>query len=311
MSETERVLRRLKLSDLRLLQAVVEWGGMSKAAAHLNISQPAVSKAITSLEHTLGVRLLDRTSSGVEPTEFGEALLSGGIAVFDELKQSLGRIEFLSDPNGGQVRIGCSEAGAAAFVPAVIERFSRRRPRVAFQVTTADPVTLVERELPQRTVDLAICAIPKGKLTTEFDVVGLFDDRHVVMASKHSKWARMRRITLANLAEEAWVLPPSMSEPGRLIADVFRRTNVKPPHRSVAAFSIPLCLHLLATGRYVAMLPKLVADLNAHLPLKILPVAFPAIERSVGIMTLKGRSIGPATKLFVECAMELAANLDQ
>ena len=162
MSDPERVLRRLKLSDLRLLQAVVEWGGMAKAAAHLNISQPAVSKAMGTLEHALGVRLLDRTSRGVEPTEFGKALLSGGTAVFDELKQSLGRIAFLCDPNVGQIRIGCSEAGAAGFVPAVIERFARRRPRVAFHVTTTDPVTLVERELAQRRVDLAICAIPRG-----------------------------------------------------------------------------------------------------------------------------------------------------
>src|SRR5688572_19038732 len=99
MADIERMLRRLKLSDLRLLQATVEWGGMAKAAAHLNISQPAVSKAIGTLEHALGVRLLDRTSKGVEPTEFGQALLNGGIAVFDELKKSLGRIEFLSDPN--------------------------------------------------------------------------------------------------------------------------------------------------------------------------------------------------------------------
>ena len=68
MVTNDPVLRRLKLSDLRLLDAVIEHGGMAKAAAHLSISQPAVSKAIAALEVTLGVRLLDRSPSGVEPT---------------------------------------------------------------------------------------------------------------------------------------------------------------------------------------------------------------------------------------------------
>jgi DNA-binding transcriptional LysR family regulator len=309
MPEIESTLRRLKLSDLRLLQAVVEWGSMAKAATHLNISQPAVSKAVAALEHALGVRLLDRTSKGVEPTMFGEALLSGGTAAFDELKQSLGRIHFLSDPDGGLLRIGCSEAGAAGFVPTVIERFSRDRPRVTFEVITVEPVALLGRELPQRTIDLAICAIPRGKPGTEVEIVPLFDDRHVIMASNRSRWARLRKVTLADLAKGAWVLPPATSEPGRLIVEAFRRANVEPPRQSVAAFSVPLCLNLLATGRYVAMLPEVMAQLSGHLALKVLPVPFPAVARPVGAVTLKGRSIGPLTRLFIECAKEVAADL--
>lgn len=309
MSDIESTLRRLKFSDLRLLQAVVEWGGMAKAARHLNISQPAVSKAIATLEHALGVRLLDRTTKGVEPTIFGDALLSGGIAVFDELKQSLKRIKFLSDPDGGFLRIGCSEAGAAGFVPTVIERFSRGRPRVAFEIVTGDPVTLVGRELPQRTVDLVICAVPRAKSDTEVEITPLFQDRHVVMASEKSRWARLRKITLADLAKDAWVMPPASSEPGRLIVDAFRRAHVEPPQQSVAAFSVPLCLHLLASGRYVAMLPEVMAQLSSHLSLKVLPVTLPAVARPVGIVTLKGRSIGPLTKRFIDCARETAAEL--
>jgi DNA-binding transcriptional LysR family regulator len=72
MPDTDRALKRVKLSDLRLLQAVIERGGMAKAAAHLNLSQPAVSKSIATLEHAIGVALLDRTAKGVTPTAFGE-----------------------------------------------------------------------------------------------------------------------------------------------------------------------------------------------------------------------------------------------
>src|SRR5882724_8825506 len=118
MDVDDRVLRRVKLSDLRLLQAVAKWGSMARAAATLNISQPAVSKAIKALEHTLGVPLLDRRRQGIEPTIYGQALLKGGTAVFDELLQSLRQIEHLSVPGAGHLNIGCTEVGAASFVPA-------------------------------------------------------------------------------------------------------------------------------------------------------------------------------------------------
>src|SRR5215204_4786436 len=109
----DHILRRLKLSDLRLFHAVVHWGGMAKAASHLNISQPAVSKAVAALERTLGVRLLERHPQGVDPTMYGHALLRGGIAVFDELQQSVKEIGFLADATAGELRIGCTEPLAA------------------------------------------------------------------------------------------------------------------------------------------------------------------------------------------------------
>src|SRR5260370_21052102 len=86
--------RRLKLRDLHILMVVVQRGSMAKAARDLAISQPVVSKAIADLEHTVGVSLLDRTRHGVEPTQYGRALLKHGIAIFDELKQSVREIEF-------------------------------------------------------------------------------------------------------------------------------------------------------------------------------------------------------------------------
>jgi DNA-binding transcriptional LysR family regulator len=68
MDEIGRIERRLKLHDLRVLVSVVQHGSMVKAAAHLGTSQPAVSRTITDLEHSLGVRLLDRGPQGIIPT---------------------------------------------------------------------------------------------------------------------------------------------------------------------------------------------------------------------------------------------------
>jgi len=136
MQLSDRIGLRMKLHDLHVLMAVVQAGSMSKAAALLNTTQPAISRSIAELERTIGVRLLDRNPQGVEPTEYGRALLDGGVAVFDGLRQAAKNIEFLADPAAGEVRVGCTPLLAASFVSALVDRLSRRYPRIVFHVVT-------------------------------------------------------------------------------------------------------------------------------------------------------------------------------
>jgi len=96
-----------------------------------------------------------------------------------------------------------------------------------------------------------------------------------------------------------------------LVDEAFRAAGVEPPRRRVATFSIPLSLHLMAKGRYVVMMPQVMARLSPHPPFKVLPVAFPGIPRSVSVATLKGRTLAPLAELFIDCAREVAANLHQ
>src|SRR2546430_8143877 len=98
MDIDDRVLHRIKLSDLRLFGAAVQWGGMAKAAAHLHISQPAVSKAIAALEKTLGVRLLERQAQGGQPTAHCQAPLTRAISGFAELKKNAQHNQILAAP---------------------------------------------------------------------------------------------------------------------------------------------------------------------------------------------------------------------
>src|ERR1700754_2141547 len=109
MAKVDRIERRLKLHDVRVLMSVVEAGSMHRAADRLATSQPAISRAIADLEHALGVRLLERGRGGVQPTPFGQAIIRRGLAVFDELRQGVRDIEYLSDPTSGKLLVGCSE----------------------------------------------------------------------------------------------------------------------------------------------------------------------------------------------------------
>src|SRR5262245_22157503 len=133
----DQIGRRLRLRDLRVFFAVVQHGSLAKAAAHLRVSQPAVSQVIAELEHSLGAKLFDRSSRGVEPTIYATALLSRGRAAFDELKQGIRDIESLIDPEVGEVRIGCTTPVIETLLPDFIHRFSRRYPRIVLHVEDA------------------------------------------------------------------------------------------------------------------------------------------------------------------------------
>ena len=98
MHVSDRTGRQMKLHNLHVLVAVVQAGGMGRAARRLNTSQSAISRSIAEMEHAFGVRLLDRSRQGVEPTQYGRALLACAAAVFDELRQGVKSIEFLADP---------------------------------------------------------------------------------------------------------------------------------------------------------------------------------------------------------------------
>src|ERR671924_1238673 len=160
MQWTERIGKRLKVRDLHILLSVVQRASMAKAAAELAISQPAVSKAIADMEHTVGLRLLDRTRQGIEPTVYGRALIKRGLAVFDELRQGVKELEFLADPTAGELRIGSQESIAAGLLPAIIDRFSRQYPRVALHVAQSVFGTMLYRELRERSVDVLLGRIP-------------------------------------------------------------------------------------------------------------------------------------------------------
>ena len=309
MRSDDRTLRRLKLSDLRIFHAVGQRGGMAKAAADLNISQPAVSKAVAALEHTLGVQLLERHPHGAEPTIYGRALLKGGVAVFDELQQSVKEIGFLADAQAGNLRIGCTEPLAAGFVPSVIETLSGRHPRVTFEVVAADPATLIERELRERRIEFAIAPVPGLNIRGDLGVETLFDDRQVIMAGAQNKWLRRRNSDLSDLIHEPWLFPPRDSIIGRSIAEAFRAAGLEMPLAHAISFSIPLCLHLLTRGNFLAMLPMSIAHLGGELPLKILRVAIPGIHRPTAIITLNKRSLSPLARVFITEARVIARSL--
>jgi DNA-binding transcriptional LysR family regulator len=308
MQWVDRIGSRLKLRDLHILLAVVQQGSMAKAAAQLAISQPAVSKAIADMEHTFGLRLLDRSRGGVEPTAYGRALVTRGQVIFDELKLGIEELAFLADPTVGKLRIASTESVAAGLLPAALERFSREQPGIRVDVAQAVMNTAHYRDLRERSIDLLIGRIPDPFDESDLEATIVYDDQVVVAAGKESKWARSRKLALSDLAKERWVLPPDDSMPAVLAGELFRAGGANFPRAPITTLSIHLCCQLAASSNFVTMLPGSILRFNnLYQSLKVLPIKLVPQRRPVGIVTLKSRTPPPAARIFIQCVHRTAA----
>jgi DNA-binding transcriptional LysR family regulator len=306
MQLSDRLGRRLKLQDLHVLMTVMQTGGMGKAAQRLNLTQPAISRSIAQLEHAFGVRLLDRDRQGIRPTEYGRALLDCGVAVFDDLLQGVKNIEFLADPTAGDVRIGCNPFLAASFGSAVVDRLSRRYPRIVFHALAA-PTEILHRALVERDVDLLIAQKIGPFADGQFGFETLYDDDYVVMAGANNPWTRRRRIELAELVNEAWVLPPPESAPGSLSVQAFGINGLTYPRVTLFTPSHEMRISLLETGRFLTiLLASVLRFATRYAELKVLPVKLPLSRIPIGIVTLKNRTIRSVAQLFIDTAREVA-----
>lgn len=296
-----RIGRRLRLRDLHMLLAVERSRSMAKAARELSISQPAVSQAIADLEHTLGVRLLDRSPHGIEPTDYGRALLRRSLAVFDELGQAVRDIEFLADPTQGELRVGCPESIVAAFVPVVVERFARQNPRVILKIESIHDVSPHFRELRDRRVDLVLARTPHSFAPDDLRVEILVDERFCVVAGAASSWTRRRNLTLASLINESWVLPPPDTQAGFVTGQAFEANGLAAPRAGVVTLSTHLRCSLIGSGHFIGMLPASVLRFNARrFLLKALPVEFRMELNPIAVVTLMNRTLNPLVQRFID-----------
>ncbi len=309
MRRGDQLRRRLHLRDLDTFTEVATAGGMRKAAERLHMSQPAVSRAIADLERELGVRLLDRSRQGVEPTLYGRALLKHASALFDGLHQAVGEIDLLADPEGGELSFGCAETISAGLAAAVIDRISRRQPKVVFNVESGDAPVLLLHFLRERTCELVV-ARPYGPVDADIDDVPLFRERMTVVVGANHHLARRRKIGLDELAAQPWLLSRNELMAGSPIATAFAAQGLPLPRTRIVTGSLNLRYSLLASGRFVTVVPhSLLKFTTPRGTLKLLPLELPAWTQPTSILTLKGRTLGPIARQFIDTALELTSEL--
>jgi DNA-binding transcriptional LysR family regulator len=307
MKWTDRIGRRVKLRDLHIALAVAEAGSMTRAAEELAVSYPVVSKTIAELEHTLGVKLFDRSISGVEPTHYGRALLKSGVAVFDEMRKGLQQIEFIKQPDAGELRIGSSIVTDAGLLPAIIERFSQDFPHAVIQILPENIAVQQYDNLRDRRVELVFGRLPATMSEADLVDETLFDEPGLVVAGSESRWAKRRSLTLGDLIDESWVLAQPGSLARSLHDEMFRMNGFAPPAATVLTVSLHLYMRLIETGRWLGLVPASVMRFGGQrMRLKVLPVKVQSPPAPVGFITVKNRTLTPLAERFIECTRKVA-----
>ena len=302
---------RLKLRELNILLALAQTGSMAKAATRLAISQPAVSRAVADMEHTLGVRLLDRDSQGIEFNRYGRALLKRAVAVFDELGQGIRDIEFLSDPASGELHVGSGVALAEGIVQAVIERLSLEYPRIAFHIELGDTSAVYDK-LRERRIELGFARVVARPAESDMHFEVLCKDSLVVVAGRDSPWASRRKIKLADLMNERWIWSPPGTIVDSLVRGAFIASALAPPRACVHTHAAGVWIGLAATGNYVSVVPASLLRSSARRALvKVLPVEFPGTDQQIAVVTLQNRTLSPVAEIFIEYARRVCKQLER
>ena len=245
----------MKLSQLHNFITVVESGTVRQAAKHLNLSQSSVTKSIQQLEEMLGVELLRRSSLGVTPTEAGRALFARAKMIEAEVRQAHNDIEAVRGAHTGEIRISASPTVAMGLLPHVIVAFQRNRPRVSFQIREGVYPDVLPAVRTGET-DFAICLVPGRPSDETLRFESLVEDRVVPSVRADHRLVSARKLELADLVEQDWVV----YRRGQTGLDIFDQTFVanglKPPKSTIECTSFACALALVENGDYVTLVPS-------------------------------------------------------
>jgi DNA-binding transcriptional LysR family regulator len=308
MEPNDRIGRRLRLKDFHTLQAVAEAGSMAKASARLALSQPAISKAISDMERTLGAPLLERSARGVELTECGQLVVEHARAIFDEIRQSVSGIEHLTDPTRGLIRIGTTEP-VMGVVAEIINELARRYPRISYEVVVSETDALV-RELRERTFDVVLTRWSPVSSADDLAAEVLFKSPFVVMVERHHPMLRRKKLNLGDLMDEKWTFSPPDTFAGRTMVDLFHRRKLPFPQTVVTSNSVFMRLSLVASGRFLTALPaQLLHHRSNRTWLRALDIDLSDSSQPIVSITLKKRRNNGALALFKQTSLDVCKTM--
>ncbi|WP_394842100.1 LysR family transcriptional regulator [Pendulispora brunnea] len=134
-------MRGIEFTELNAFAAVASQGSFTRAAAQLRVSAPALSQTVRRLEERLGVRLLNRTTRSVSPTQAGARLLAKLRPVFDDLHAAVTDVKTFRERPAGIVRINAARVAVFGFLAPLVGRFCKKHPDIVLDIASDDALT--------------------------------------------------------------------------------------------------------------------------------------------------------------------------
>jgi len=295
-----RLLLRLRTRQWLLLALLDQHRHLGRAAAAMNISQPAATKLLQQLEETFGVPLFNRMARGMTPTVYGEALVRHARWVLNDFGVVCEELEALRSGLSGSLRIGSVPGAVPELLAPALVDYQRQHERVAVSVVvdTSDVMLL---QLARGEVDLMLGRLTEAHSADDFDAVPLLGEAQVVVVRKgHPLLRRKSPITLHDLVEWPWLLQPpgspqrSRFEAALRVAGLHARLDITETASTVATTA------LLEASDMAAIMP---ASLAAHYGrlgvLQVVPLELPLEVPPLHLITRRHRELSPAAAGFV------------
>jgi DNA-binding transcriptional LysR family regulator len=302
----QRLPRHLKIRELRVFVAVLEHRSFRRAAAVLHLTQPAVTKAIGSLEAMLGVRLFDRGNQGVEPTVHGLSLAPRAAAIFDELRRAAQDLSLVSDGTQGTLRVGILPMPAIPFLPVAVRRLTDAHPGIFLSIAEEKQAELIDR-LRRGDIELAILRLALVEPDQGMRVDRLFDEKLCVIAAADHPLARRRQLTWPQLLRERWVLPAADSYFYERVLQVLARNRLQMPRQVIEATSINIQFSMALHAGMVSFGMRSQVEFAPGSPSLVrLPFELAAPATIVGAVSLRSRQLSPLAQQLIAHIRKLA-----
>jgi LysR family transcriptional regulator, regulator of abg operon len=261
----------MRLQHLHLLLTLAQTGSLRASAQALNVTQPALTKALKQLEAEFGTALVVRTPKGVHLAPAGELLAARAATVVREIERAREEVTWHTQHAQATVTVGVSPAAALMLAPRAVARFQSRWPQVRVRLVDAlYPKALLQ--LRSGELDLALGPLPATGLGPDLSVLPLIDSPEVIAARAGHPLAKSRR--LADLEGAGWVLTGPVFGPGDPVHLGLEAQGLSPPRVMLECESFSTLLAVLPGMDAVALMPRRFFD--SHGPrtgLVALPIA--------------------------------------
>lgn len=223
------IVSRLKLRHLALLQQIERHRTLSRVAAEMRLTQPAITKALQEIEDVFLARLFDRTRRGLEPTRAGQAALRYAQVVLAESESAAETLAAIDGGLSGRLRIGWTPQVPDMLRNAVFTHLLGQQPRVAVVAREGTTDELVAA-ISARSLDCAIGRSYQDGGATDLVQEAIYEQEPALIVPARSR-ARLARAPLdwAQLAQLDWILPPPNTPMRRTFSAMFLSAGVQPP----------------------------------------------------------------------------------
>jgi LysR family transcriptional regulator of abg operon len=288
----------MKLSSLQALVAAIQEGSIRAAARRLDISQPALTKALKELEREVAAPLLLRSRAGVIASPQGRALYESALRVTRELKGATEQIEQLGGRMVGEIKVGAVPQALLLLLPEALRTFCREFPEIRLRLTEELYVAQLAK-LRDGEVDLLVGPIPSGFAAGEFLAETLIPLRMAVVARKGSKLARAGSLRELTALDAKWIYTSASGAAG-YVGSLFRHHGMEPPQPEAVVNSTLALLAMLTGGDYVGLMPQAITNHPLFLAhMAVVPIGEGQLDVTVGVMCRSDTHLKPVVRHFI------------